>query len=137
MAASFVAAGSVGTSSATYPAGITAGDLLLMWITRSSSTPPTLPSGWTAEPTLGTVTSGGSSPSGRWCYKVATGSESGSVTVTTNAKAQILVFRGIDTSAPFADVDSYSSSTTVSSARSSCAAASSKRPLRRRMRAMP
>lgn len=113
MAASFVAAGSVGTSSATYPGGIAAGDFLLMWITRSSSTPPTLPSGWTAEPTLGTVTAGGSSPSGRWCYKWATGSESGSVTVTTNAKAQILVFRGIDTTSPFADVDSYSSSTSV------------------------
>lgn len=110
MAASFVAAGSVGTSSATYPAGITAGDFLLMWITRSSSTPAALPSGWTD---IGTVTAGGSSPSGRWCYKIATGSESGSVAVTTNAKAQILVFRGIDTTTPIADSDSYTSATAV------------------------
>lgn len=110
MAASFVAAGSVGTSSATYPGGITAGDFLLMWITRSSSTVPALPSGWTD---IGTVTSGGSSPSGRWCWKEATGSESGSVTVTTNAKAQILVFRGIDLTTPVADSDSYTSATAV------------------------
>lgn len=68
-----------------YPAGIVAGELLLVTVAESAATATNVnPGGWT----LGWAQNGPTStPSTTVWYKIATGSESGSVTFTTNATA--------------------------------------------------
>lgn len=67
-----------------YPAGVTAGELLTLSVSFSGSTPPTaVPSGWTAGPNI----DGGTSVQTSVYYKYATGSETGSETVTSTTAA--------------------------------------------------
>lgn len=84
-----------------YPAGIQANDLLLLFVGTGSVTLPTTPAGWTL--TGVSSDSGGTSPSFRFVYKIATGSESGTQTVTTpSAQNQgiMVLFRGVDITTP-------------------------------------
>ena len=68
-----------------YPTGVTAGELLLVVVTESASTASTTnPGGWTLARAQNGPTS---SPSTSVWYKIAAGTESGSVTFTTNATA--------------------------------------------------
>lgn len=83
-----------------YPAGITAGDLLVLFISSNggaaSATPP---SGFTEVHRETTVTN----PRGGLWIKVATGSESGPLAVTmtsTTGHAQIARYSGVDTTTP-------------------------------------
>lgn len=85
-----------------YPAGISAGDLLLMWVAVSVATAPNLPAGWTSI-VSGSSGTGSQSPAARWYYKIATGSETGNQTVThSNATSRGLMWRisGVDTTTP-------------------------------------
>lgn len=67
-----------------YPAGVTAGELLVAHITHSQPTAPnTNPGGWTLIDTQDNAS--GAGPSVAMWYKWATGSETGSVTFTTSA----------------------------------------------------
>lgn len=69
-----------------YPAGVTAGELLIAHITHSAATAPnTNPGGWTLI-TAQANDSGSGAGTAMW-YKWATGSESGSVTFVTSATA--------------------------------------------------
>lgn len=69
-----------------YPAGVTAGELLVAHITHSQPTAPsTNPGGWTLIDTQDN--SSGAGPSIAMWYKWATGSETGSVTFATSGTA--------------------------------------------------
>ena len=90
------------TLSVPYPAGITAGDLLLMFVAVNSATTATLPGSWTSivEGWCGT---GSQSPAIRWMYLIAGGSESGTVDVTTPnvvGKGRMWRVSGVDQSVP-------------------------------------
>lgn len=105
------------TLSVPYPSGITAGDVLVLYVGVASSTAPTNPSG-TGFSSLITGTSGGSSPAFRVSRKIADGSETGNVSVTTpNATSQGRIWRvsGVDQVTPV-DVSgtTFGSSTAVS-----------------------
>ena len=98
MAYSFVGVGTRGITnillSATpgYPTGILAGDILIL-ASVVSTIPISLPAGWTY---LINNPAGG----GVVCYKVATGNESGTITVTgatLAASHQIVAYRGLST----------------------------------------
>lgn len=96
-AANTVAATSL---SVAYPTGITAGDVIVLAVGCSNATAPTNPSGFTSGVT---GTSGGSSPAFRISYKVATGSESGSLSVATpssTSQGRMFLFRGVDQTTP-------------------------------------
>lgn len=101
MALSFGAQGTTiaGTTSidVPYPAGITAGQMLVLFVgTKYDPNPPATPSGWT----LGASSAGGSGSSGvdtgvgdvRQYYKIADGTESGTVNLA-NASANVMVGR--------------------------------------------
>jgi alkaline phosphatase D len=78
-----------------YPASIAAGDLLLLHIVSSAATSSTPPSGWTEVYRETTV----SNPKGGVYIKTASGSESGSLTVTMSSstgRAAISRFTGVD-----------------------------------------
>lgn len=84
-----------------HPTGISAGDLLLLWVAVSVATVPNLPAGWTS------VVSGSSgssqSPAQRVYYKVATGSETGNQTVTmsnSTSRGQMWRISGVDQTTP-------------------------------------
>ena len=85
-----------------YPAGITAGDLLLLVVVVSVNTVPNLPSGW--DPlTSGASGTGSQSPAYRVSQKIATGSESGSQTVTMSSSTshgQMYRISGADQTTP-------------------------------------
>src|SRR3954470_13835224 len=89
------AAGSTTPLAVPYPSPISAGDCMVLVITGGSTTSPTLPSGWAA----GVFTaSSGVSPYTYIAVKIATGSETGNLSVTIPAqatKAQILRFSGV------------------------------------------
>lgn len=92
-----------GNLSIPYPASIAAGDLLWMPVTSSVSTVfgTTAASGFTRR---FSGTSGGSTPSIAGFYKIATGSESGSITVTSPGGATIgrmFAYRNVNTTTPF------------------------------------
>jgi len=87
MAIAFRSAGTLAVTSdlapaIPYPAGLVAGDLLLLQFACIHSLTPATPSGWTK--LLGPVAMAGTSPAtdGHMYWKVAAGSESGSLTVT-------------------------------------------------------
>lgn len=86
-----------------YPTGIVAGDLL--WLPASSSVATafatTAVTGFTRRYALN---SGGGAPVGAGFYKIATGSETGNVTVTTpggSSIARMFLYRGVDQATPF------------------------------------
>lgn len=86
------------TQTPAYPASISANDIIVLVVSVSSATAPTNPAGFTSQ---GTGTAGGSSPAYRVSTKVATGSESGTLTVTTPnvvGKSRMFLLRGVDTS---------------------------------------
>lgn len=121
MPITFVAAGTVAlnnaaatTLSVPYPAGIQAGDVIAMPVGVNSATVATLPPGWLA----GGVSSasGGNAPSERIMLKVCTGTESGSVNVTTanaTSRGQMLLFRGVDNTTPLDNAGSVTASATA------------------------
>lgn len=121
MPITFIAAGTVAlnntaatTLSVPYPAGIQAGDVIAMPVGVNSATIATLPSGWLA----GGVSSasGGNAPSERIMLKVCTGTESGSVNVTTasaTSRGQMLLFRGVDNTTPLDNAGSVTASATA------------------------
>ena len=90
------------TFDANYPTGIQANELLLAFLTYNDDIPPTaVPSGWTQAETF----DAGASLVGGCYYKVATGSESGTVTFTsastaTSWSAHIIRLSGVDTTTP-------------------------------------
>lgn len=97
-----------------YPASIQAGDVLVL-VVGVSGVAPTNPAGFTSAIT---TNSGGSTPAYRVSYKVATGSESGSLNVTTpsqTSQGRMFLFRGVDQTTPI-DVAGtiFGSSTAVS-----------------------
>lgn len=121
MPITFVAAGTVAANDAAattlnvpYPAGIAAGDVIAMPVGVNSATLPTIPSGWLAGGV--SSTSGGSAPSERIILKVCTGTETGSVAVTTasaTSRAQMLLFRGVDNTTPLDNAGSVTASATA------------------------
>jgi hypothetical protein len=120
MAVAFRAAGTIadhatsGTVAVPYPAGIAAGDLLVIAGEHESARTMNLPSGWTR--LFGPVNASGGGGAMEFFYKVATGSESGTLTVTLNLAGQISAimsaFSGVDTAAP---VDVSATATTPTS----------------------
>lgn len=102
------------TQTPAYPAGIAADDIIVLVVSVSSATAPTNPAGFTSQ---GSGSAGGSSPAYRVSTKVATGSESGTVTVTTPnvvGKSQMFLLRGVDTTTLLnAAVTQLSSSTAI------------------------
>lgn len=75
---------------------------MILGVTTTTSTLPTVPAGWTQ---IYRSSPGGNTnpPTGMVCIKQATGSESGTLSVTTAASqswGQILAFGGVDTSHP-------------------------------------
>lgn len=94
------AAGSTTPLAVPYPSPVGAGDGMVLLMTGGSASFPTLPGGWTAGVS---ANSGGSSPYAYIAVKIATGSESGSLSVTMPAfaaKGQILRFGGVDQTTP-------------------------------------
>jgi hypothetical protein len=88
-----------------YPAGLAANDLLLLQFACIHTLTPTTPAGWTK--LLGPVAMAGTSPAtdGHIYWKVAAGSESGSLTVTLTGTSNwaggvISAYSGVSTSAP-------------------------------------
>ena len=94
-----------------YPAGVTAGDLLLLWVAVSVNTAPTNPGGaGFVSIVSGGAGTGSQSPAGRWSYKVADGSESGNVTVsmsTATSRGRMWRISGVDPAAPLEDVGAH------------------------------
>lgn len=89
------------TFSVAYPAGITAGQLLVLFISSNGGAPSaTPPTGWTEVfREASTVTN----PRGALYIKVATGSESGTLAVTmtsTTGCARMFRYTGVDTTTP-------------------------------------
>ena len=86
------------TNNLPYPATVNAGDLLVLFIATNGGA-VTAPAGWTViynETTL-------SNPKGGLFIKVASGSESGSLAVTTTSvvsSAQMFRYTGVDTTTP-------------------------------------
>lgn len=101
-----------------YPAGVTAGELLIAHIAHSNATAPsTNPGGWTL--ILAQNNDGGGASGAMW-YKIATGSETGSVTFTTSATAGRVTgimerWTGIDTATPI-DAPAAGASTGIQTA---------------------
>lgn len=108
MAITYQGIGTIGANSSAattlnvpYPSGIQAGDVMVLVANVDSTTAPSLPSGWTAGVNYTAVST--QVPSGRVAVKVATGSESGNLAVTTpsaTGNGYILLFRGVDNTTP-------------------------------------
>lgn len=88
------------TTSVPYPAGITAGDCLILFVARSATT-ITAPAGWTM------MGGGNISTTGGTClmlaYKIAVGTESGSLAVTAasgTGHSRMFRFTGVDQTTP-------------------------------------
>lgn len=81
-------------TSLTYPSGINAGDYILYYGYRTTTTAPSLPSGFT-NPSSPTASANGNSE--RVCYKVAAGTESGTTSPTfANAtQVTVVVYRNV------------------------------------------
>src|SRR5215217_7567233 len=83
-----------------YPSGITAGQLLVLFISINGGTGVNSPSGWTEVYNDLTL----SNPKGGIWYKIATGSESGTLAVTLGSSVTgsgiILRYTGVDTTTP-------------------------------------
>lgn len=98
-----------------YPAGVTAGELLLAHVGHSNATAPTTaPSGWTL---LHAQNNSGGGAAGSVFYRIADGTETGSVTIDTAATAGRVTgimerWSGVDTTTPF-DVTTVGSSTGI------------------------
>lgn len=123
MAITYVGAGAEATATAggnpavPYPASITAGDILIIACSSGVST------AWATNAVTGftrrtTVNGGGSSPSGAIYYKIATGSETGTRSITSPGGASIgrmFAYRGVDQTNTFdvADVTFGSSAATT------------------------
>lgn len=121
MPITFVSAGTVALNDAAattlnvpYPSGIQAGDVIAMPIGVNSATLPAIPSDWLAGGV--SSTSGGSAPAERIILKVCTGTETGSVAVTTpsaTSRGQMLLFRGVDNATPIDNAGSTTASATA------------------------
>lgn len=87
------------TLNVAYPTtGLAADDVWVLIVGVNSAMQSTLPAGWTSG--IAVTGGGGTSPALRIAVKVATGSESGSLAVTTpsaTSRGQLLRFRGVDT----------------------------------------
>lgn len=97
-----------------YPSGIVAGDVLVLNVGVASATVATLPSGWIAGGV--SSSSGGNSPSERIMVKIATGSETGSLAVTTasaTSRGIMLRFSGVDNTTPIDGTGSTTASATA------------------------
>lgn len=91
MAVSFVNQSQAGTSSITLPASIQAGDFIILFGYRNTTTAPTLATGFT---NIANQSANGNAF--RTMYKIAVGTESGtSVTVTNANVIQCAVYRGV------------------------------------------
>jgi hypothetical protein len=111
MAVSFVNSAKAGTNSITLPSGIQAGDIIVLFGFRNTTTAPTLPTGYT---NISSQSANGISY--RSAYKIATGSESGTSVTFTNANViQCAVYRGASR------VGNAASTTNASSANTSIA----------------
>ncbi len=85
-----------------YPTGMAAGDLMVLSATTNSTTPPTLPAGWT-QIFRASANSGANVPGELVCIKYATGSESGNFSLTVpniRCAGQIIAFAGVDQTTP-------------------------------------
>jgi hypothetical protein len=87
------------TNTPAYPGGLTSSSIMILGVTTTTSTLPTVPGGWTQ---IYRSSPGGNTnpPTGMVCIKQATGSESGTLSVTTAASqswGQILAFGGVET----------------------------------------
>lgn len=95
------ASGPAGTTSldVAYPAGLAANDLLVLVHTWNTVTQAAIPSGWTNR----VFSNGGNSPSLEIDTKVASGSESGLLTIAQgggSGNATMFAFRGVDPTTP-------------------------------------
>lgn len=100
MALSFIAHASAQTSSVTLPS-FTAGDLALVFaFVDGSTTPPSLPAGWT-----NIHDSGAFSCASRTGYRVLQGGDTTTGTWTNATETQVLILRGQHLSAPIGGLD--------------------------------
>lgn len=91
MAISFVNSAQAGTSSVTLPTGIAAGDVILVFGYRNTTTAPSLPTGYTSA-----FTQSANGNSERCCWKFAVGTESSTSLTVTNANViKVGVYRGV------------------------------------------
>lgn len=84
-----------------YVASPAAGDVFVAIVNVDDPTVPTLPAGWTSA--VSYQGTGAQSPGGRVFYKIATGSETGNLSVTTvsaTSNGVMLMFRGVDQTTP-------------------------------------
>lgn len=103
MPVTFVAAGTAAANAANattlnvpYPAGLAAGDVLVLCLAINSTTVSTVPTGFTSQVS---TNASATTPQIRILTKYATGSESGSLAVTTanvTSQGRLLAFRGAD-----------------------------------------
>jgi hypothetical protein len=91
MAVSYVNQAQAGSATVTLPTGIQAGDYIIIFAFRNTTTAPSLPAGFT------NITNGSANVCAyRIFFKIATGSESGTTVTATNANAmQAVVYRGV------------------------------------------
>lgn len=111
MPISYIGAGT-GTTTATFPAHV-AQDVFIAFAFRDgSTTPPTVPAGWT---TIASASGGGGSgSSSAIAYKVAAGSSETSGTWTNATNLVVGIYRGCDTADPIGDQQvGVGSSTTI------------------------
>ncbi len=100
MALSFIASSSTQATTITIPGTYAAGDLLVIFAWRNgSTTPPSLPAGWT---NVGTNT--GTTSSVRVGYKVATSNSQTSGTWTNATTLSCSIYRGQNSITPFVNV---------------------------------
>lgn len=105
------------TLNVAYPASIAANDVLVLSVTTNSTTAATTPGGWTG-PAGATGAGTGGSPAFRMAYTLATGSESGTLAVTTpsaTSQGWMFLLRGVNTANPI-DVTTTAFSTTGATA---------------------
>ncbi len=111
-AVAYTATGSTALSVA-YPTGLAAGDILVLCVSRNNNTPATVTAtGFTQITTLTTTPN----PSMTYLWKVATGSESGSLSATVDSTSQknaiMFAIRGANNTTPFGTNPATASNTT-------------------------
>jgi PKD repeat protein len=105
-AAGSIAANASGTPSIPYPAGIAAGDLLIIhYAVATATVTPTTPSGWTKLFGPVNMAGGGNNNKGYLYYKVAAGSETGTLTFANTGASNYAVgimaaYTGCDATTP-------------------------------------
>jgi hypothetical protein len=106
--------------SITYPSSIASGDLLiLLWLTSAAGSTQTTPSGWTA---IGSLADGVGVMQSAVMYKLANGTESGSLSLSQSyRKCSVAMLRitGVDGTTPI-NVSAYDNTTTTWAATANC-----------------